>query len=93
MPSGACDAFLSYFISKFGSFARGLCTQVRVADTISHAQELLELGETVGTQSRGLSQEQISLLPISKYKRGLFSRRRSRDERYKSMSFSLVFLF
>ncbi|KAF8009190.1 hypothetical protein BT93_J0239 [Corymbia citriodora subsp. variegata] len=44
-------------------------------------EELLELGETVGTQSRGLSQEQISVLPISKYKRGFFSRRRSRDER------------
>ncbi|KAI3407976.1 RING-type domain-containing protein [Psidium guajava] len=44
-------------------------------------EELLELGETVGTQNRGLSQEHISLLPISKYKRGFFSRRRSRDER------------
>ncbi|WOH08737.1 hypothetical protein DCAR_0728184 [Daucus carota subsp. sativus] len=44
---------------------------------IFHMQELLDLGETVGTQSRGLSQENISLLPISKcvicqmeYKRG-----------------------
>ncbi|XP_057953567.1 E3 ubiquitin-protein ligase BIG BROTHER isoform X2 [Malania oleifera] len=44
-------------------------------------QELLELGETVGTQSRGLSQDLIALLPISKYKCGFFSRKKSRDER------------
>ncbi|KAJ7947546.1 E3 ubiquitin ligase BIG BROTHER-like [Quillaja saponaria] len=44
-------------------------------------EELLELGEAVGTQSRGLSQELISLLPISKYKCGFFSRKKSRDER------------
>ncbi|KAL5760517.1 hypothetical protein ACOSP7_019024 [Xanthoceras sorbifolium] len=41
-------------------------------------EELLDLGETVGTQSRGLSQELINLLPTSKYKFGnLFSRKRS----------------
>ncbi|WRX34431.1 zinc finger protein [Theobroma cacao] len=45
-------------------------------------EELLELGETVGTQSRGLSQELISLLPVSKYKCSLFSRKKSRNERY-----------
>ncbi|TYG94512.1 hypothetical protein ES288_A11G194000v1 [Gossypium darwinii] len=33
----------------------------------SHLQELLELGDSVGTQSRGLTQELISLLPVSKY--------------------------
>ncbi|KAJ6414401.1 hypothetical protein OIU84_003407 [Salix udensis] len=44
-------------------------------------EELLELGETVGTQNRGLSQELISLLPASKYKRSFFSRRKSRSER------------
>lgn len=44
-------------------------------------EELLELGEAVGTQSRGLSQELISSLPISKYKRGFFSRKKSREER------------
>ncbi|KAJ7980769.1 E3 ubiquitin ligase BIG BROTHER-like [Quillaja saponaria] len=44
-------------------------------------EELLELGEAVGTHSRGLSQEMISLLPISKYKCGFFSRKKSRDER------------
>ncbi|EOY32618.1 RING/U-box superfamily protein isoform 3 [Theobroma cacao] len=44
-------------------------------------EELLELGETVGTQSRGLSQELISLLPVSKYKCSLFSRKKSRNER------------
>lgn len=44
-------------------------------------EELLELGEAVGTQSRGLSKELISLLPISKYKPGFFSRKKFRDER------------
>ncbi|XP_060216161.1 E3 ubiquitin-protein ligase BIG BROTHER-like [Lycium barbarum] len=44
-------------------------------------EELLELGEAVGTQSRGLSQDQISLLPITKFKCGLFSRKKSRKER------------
>nr|GMD14684.1 E3 ubiquitin ligase BIG BROTHER-like [Ipomoea batatas] len=44
-------------------------------------EELLELGEAVGTQSRGLSQDLISLLPVTKFKCGLFSRKRSRKER------------
>ncbi|KAL4560941.1 hypothetical protein LXL04_033098 [Taraxacum kok-saghyz] len=48
-------------------------------------EELIELGEIVGSQSRGLSQEAISLLPISKFKRGFFWRnfwkKKSRDER------------
>lgn len=44
-------------------------------------EELLELGESVGTQSRGLSQEIISLLPISKFKCSFFSRKKSRHER------------
>ncbi|XAR60389.1 hypothetical protein NMG60_11033742 [Bertholletia excelsa] len=44
-------------------------------------EELLELGETVGTQSRGLSQDLISKLPIRKFKCGFFSRKKSRDER------------
>lgn len=45
-------------------------------------QELLELGDVVGTQSRGLSQESIALLPVSKYKCSFFLRRKSRSERY-----------
>ncbi|XP_058729929.1 E3 ubiquitin-protein ligase BIG BROTHER-like [Vicia villosa] len=44
-------------------------------------EELLELGEAVGTQSRGLTQEQIALLPVSKFKCGFFLRKKSRDER------------
>ncbi|TYH15862.1 hypothetical protein ES288_A05G073300v1 [Gossypium darwinii] len=44
-------------------------------------EELLELEESVGTQSRGLTQELISLLPVSKYKCSLFSRKKSRKER------------
>ncbi|GAV67021.1 zf-RING_2 domain-containing protein [Cephalotus follicularis] len=43
-------------------------------------EELLDLGEAVGTQSRGLSQELICLLPTTKYKFGnLFSRKKSGD--------------
>ncbi|KAL5566617.1 hypothetical protein UlMin_029781 [Ulmus minor] len=44
-------------------------------------EELLELGETVGTQNRGLSQELIALLPVSKYKCSFFSRKKSRGDR------------
>ncbi|KAJ4724244.1 E3 ubiquitin ligase BIG BROTHER-like protein [Melia azedarach] len=44
-------------------------------------EELLELGETVGTQSRGLSQDLIALLPISKYKCGFFGRKKSKHDR------------
>ncbi|XP_058073583.1 E3 ubiquitin-protein ligase BIG BROTHER-like isoform X2 [Magnolia sinica] len=44
-------------------------------------EELLDLGEAVGTHNRGLSQERISSLPISKYKCSFFSRKKSRCER------------
>ncbi|KAL3828178.1 hypothetical protein ACJIZ3_016980 [Penstemon smallii] len=44
-------------------------------------EELLELGETVGTQSRGLSQDHIARLPTSKFKWSLFSRKKFRGER------------
>ncbi|GAB4835197.1 hypothetical protein Ancab_000106 [Ancistrocladus abbreviatus] len=44
-------------------------------------EELIELGEAVGTQSRGLSQESISLLPVSKFKCCFFLRKKSRTER------------
>ncbi|KAL8500794.1 hypothetical protein ACS0TY_020394 [Phlomoides rotata] len=48
-------------------------------DTMTY-EELLDLGEAVGTQSRGLSQELINLLPTSKHKSGgIFSRRKSVD--------------
>lgn len=41
-------------------------------------EELLDLGEAVGTQSRGLAQELIDLLPTSKYKSsGFFFKKRS----------------
>ncbi|CAN6454154.1 unnamed protein product [Victoria cruziana] len=42
-------------------------------------QELLDLGEAVGTQSRGLPKEIISTLPISKYKCSIFSRKKTRE--------------
>uniref|UniRef100_A0A0D9VQ40 RING-type domain-containing protein n=1 Tax=Leersia perrieri TaxID=77586 RepID=A0A0D9VQ40_9ORYZ len=44
-------------------------------------EELLDLGEAVGTQSRGLSQESIALLPVTKYKCGFFLRKKTRRER------------
>ncbi|XP_017424268.1 E3 ubiquitin-protein ligase BIG BROTHER isoform X2 [Vigna angularis] len=46
-------------------------------------EELLELGETVGTECRGLTQEQISSIPVSKYECGrfFFFRKKSREER------------
>ncbi|KAF9593251.1 hypothetical protein IFM89_021007 [Coptis chinensis] len=45
-------------------------------------EELLDLGEAVGSHSRGLSKELIELLPVSKYKSGsFFSRKSSRNER------------
>ncbi|XP_051136477.1 E3 ubiquitin-protein ligase BIG BROTHER [Andrographis paniculata] len=48
-------------------------------DTMTY-EELLDLGEAVGTESRGLSQELINLLPTSKHKSGgIFSRRKYED--------------
>ncbi|RZC83088.1 hypothetical protein C5167_045874 [Papaver somniferum] len=45
-------------------------------------EELLDLGEAVGTHCRGLSQELISSLPVTKFKCGrFFSRKKSRGER------------
>ncbi|GMH04420.1 hypothetical protein Nepgr_006259 [Nepenthes gracilis] len=44
-------------------------------------EELLDLGEAVGTQSRGLSQELIKLLPTSRYKVGGFFSRKKIKER------------
>ncbi|KAK4285512.1 hypothetical protein QN277_002203 [Acacia crassicarpa] len=44
-------------------------------------EELLDLGEAVGTQSRGLSQELIDLLPTSKYKFGSLFKRKNFGKR------------
>ncbi|KAK1320273.1 E3 ubiquitin ligase BIG BROTHER [Acorus calamus] len=43
-------------------------------------EELRLLGESIGTESKGLSDEVISYLPTSKYKIGLFSRKEKREE-------------
>ncbi|KAL5708028.1 RING-type E3 ubiquitin transferase [Ranunculus cassubicifolius] len=44
-------------------------------------EELLGLGEAVGTQNRGLSKELIASLPTSKYKSGgIFSRKKSNGD-------------
>ncbi|CAI9103102.1 OLC1v1001537C1 [Oldenlandia corymbosa var. corymbosa] len=43
-------------------------------------EELLDLGEAVGSESRGLSQDLIDLLPTSKFKSGgIFSRKKSAE--------------
>ncbi|PKI31664.1 E3 ubiquitin-protein ligase BIG BROTHER [Punica granatum] len=44
-------------------------------------EEILDLGEAVGTQSRGLSEELINLLPTSKYKFADFFARKKFGER------------
>ncbi|XP_057458308.1 E3 ubiquitin-protein ligase BIG BROTHER [Lotus japonicus] len=44
-------------------------------------EELLDLGEAVGTQSRGLSQELIDMLPTSKYKFSSLFKRKNSEKR------------
>ncbi|XP_058085351.1 E3 ubiquitin ligase BIG BROTHER-related-like isoform X2 [Magnolia sinica] len=48
------------------------------ADTT--ALELQSLGEAIGTENRGLSEELISFLPSFKYKTSLFSRKENHEE-------------
>ncbi|XP_010933875.1 E3 ubiquitin ligase BIG BROTHER-related [Elaeis guineensis] len=43
-------------------------------------EELQRLGEAIGTESRGLSDEFISFLPTSTYKIGLFSKKEKHEE-------------
>ncbi|KAL0725221.1 hypothetical protein Bca4012_039820 [Brassica carinata] len=49
-------------------------------DTMTY-EELIELGEAVGSESRGLSQELIETLPTRKYKLGSFFSRKRAGER------------
>ncbi|XP_078158487.1 RING/U-box superfamily protein [Carex rostrata] len=49
-------------------------------DTMTY-EELLDLGEAVGTQNRGMSKECISMLPVSKFKCSFFPKKKSRRER------------
>ncbi|KAG9453034.1 hypothetical protein H6P81_005938 [Aristolochia fimbriata] len=48
-------------------------------DNMSY-EELQSLGDAIGTQSRGLSDELISYLPSSKYKTGFFSKKDKHEE-------------
>ena len=43
-------------------------------------QELQQLGEAIGTESKGLPESVIALLPTSTYKIGIFSRKEKHDE-------------
>ncbi|RWR82828.1 E3 ubiquitin ligase BIG BROTHER-like protein [Cinnamomum micranthum f. kanehirae] len=54
---------------------------IRSHHNVSSSQELLDLGEAVGTHNRGLSQERISSLPVSKYKCSFFLRKKARCDR------------
>ncbi|OAY69601.1 hypothetical protein ACMD2_26084, partial [Ananas comosus] len=45
---------------------------IRTQAVLLFLQELQQLGEAIGTQSRGLSEELISYLPSSTYKTGIF---------------------
>ncbi|KAE8653505.1 hypothetical protein Csa_007384 [Cucumis sativus] len=78
-PYNTAGSFLEYFE---GLTYEHVVWQDNVDPDNMTYEELLELGETVGTQSRGLSQELIALLPISKYKYSFFSRKKSRGERW-----------
>ncbi|XP_042427632.1 E3 ubiquitin-protein ligase BIG BROTHER-like [Zingiber officinale] len=79
----------SYANRNFGSEERvqvqqnGIGSQVFWQDNVDPDnmtyEELLELGEAIGTQSRGLTQEQIASLPVTKYKSRLFSRKKARE--------------
>ncbi|XP_058085352.1 E3 ubiquitin-protein ligase BIG BROTHER-like isoform X3 [Magnolia sinica] len=48
-------------------------------DNMSY-EELQSLGEAIGTENRGLSEELISFLPSFKYKTSLFSRKENHEE-------------
>ncbi|KAL5215168.1 hypothetical protein ABZP36_004320 [Zizania latifolia] len=43
-------------------------------------EELQQLGEAIGTESKGLPEHVIALLPTSTYKIGIFSRKEKNDE-------------
>ncbi|KAL6651219.1 hypothetical protein ACP70R_010144 [Stipagrostis hirtigluma subsp. patula] len=43
-------------------------------------EELQQLGEAIGTESKGLPESVIALLPTSTYKIGIFSRKEKHDE-------------
>ncbi|KAL5719623.1 RING-type E3 ubiquitin transferase [Ranunculus cassubicifolius] len=68
------------------SYHNGSSSQVIWQDNVDPDnmtyEELLDLGEAVGTHSRGLSKDLIKLLPVTKYKSGFFfSRRKSQCDR------------
>ncbi|KAL2558587.1 E3 ubiquitin ligase BIG BROTHER-like [Forsythia ovata] len=48
-------------------------------DTMNY-EELLSLGEAVGHENKGLSDDLISRLPTFKYKAGLFSKKKKKEE-------------
>ncbi|KAL0913131.1 hypothetical protein M5K25_016565 [Dendrobium thyrsiflorum] len=67
-----------------GTSANTTATQVDRQDNVDPDnmtyEELQSLGEAIGKESRGLSDELISYLPTSTYKNGLFSRREKIEE-------------
>lgn len=70
--------------SSKGTVANNATAQVDEQDDVDPDnmtyEELQSLGEAIGTESRGLSDDLISYLPTSTYKIGLFSRREKNEE-------------
>ncbi|TVU16101.1 hypothetical protein EJB05_39650 [Eragrostis curvula] len=70
--------------SNSGSSSGSRPPQVIVNDGIDPDnmtyEELQQLGEAIGTESKGLPASAIALLPISTYKSGIFSRKEKHNE-------------
>ncbi|KAK9128639.1 hypothetical protein Syun_017436 [Stephania yunnanensis] len=84
-PQGSHEGGVSN-AGRRGTAHIGSSSQISFQDNINPDdmtyEELLDLGEAIGSQSRGLSKERIALLPVSKYRKGSFLLwKRSRDER------------
>ncbi|CAK9187219.1 unnamed protein product [Ilex paraguariensis] len=89
------EDFDDFYISEHSGTAAGsteLSPRETLVRTVSHHrrdddvdpdnmtyEQLQSLGETVGSESRGLSEELISRLPTFKYKTGFFSRKKKME--------------
>ncbi|XP_042956767.1 E3 ubiquitin-protein ligase BIG BROTHER isoform X3 [Carya illinoinensis] len=78
------DAVMAFIFTGSPTHHNNNSSQVTWQDNVDPDnmtyEELLDLGDAVGTQSRGLSHDLISLLPTSKYKfKNFFSRKKLRE--------------
>ncbi|KAK6117556.1 hypothetical protein DH2020_048711 [Rehmannia glutinosa] len=90
------DDFNNFYIHEHGVGSVGNKFSLQICDLISAEsqnirqdeidpdrmtyEELQSLGESVGTESRGLSADLISRLPTFKYKVGLFSKKKKKEK-------------